>query len=97
MTAISSSCRKGCDYQRCASPFAPLLSPPERPGESRDPFLNVSGADRWIPAFAGTVGQVTTLRSARSASCKGAASHIEAEMHDVAVLHDVIGAFEAHP
>src|SRR5438445_13513372 len=24
------------------------------------------------------------------------ASHIEAEMHDVAIAHDVIGAFEAH-
>ena len=24
------------------------------------------------------------------------ALHVEAEMHDVAVLHDVVGAFEAH-
>jgi hypothetical protein len=25
-----------------------------RPGESRDPPFSVSGADKWVPAFAGT-------------------------------------------
>jgi hypothetical protein len=24
------------------------------PGESRDPFVSISGADQWVPAFAGT-------------------------------------------
>ena len=28
--------------------------------------------------------------------CNTSPSHIEAEMHDVAVLHHVVGAFEAH-
>jgi hypothetical protein len=26
------------------------------PGESRDPFDNILGAARWVPAFAGTAG-----------------------------------------
>src|SRR5439155_2386420 len=40
---------------------------------------------------------IEAYRDARGHCVLRAASHIEAEMHDVAVLHDVIGAFEAHP
>src|SRR5712692_7230169 len=36
-------------------------------------------------------------KSSGMATIRGSCSYVEAEMHDVAVLDDVVGAFEPHP
>ena len=34
--------------------IVPAVPPHRRPGEGRDPPFNISGAEKWVPAFAGT-------------------------------------------
>src|SRR5438045_3367616 len=45
---------KGLGSTSASAAFTFSAATQTHPGESRDPPFNVSGADGWVPAFAGT-------------------------------------------